>query len=142
MPDVHDAATRKRNMAAIKHKNTRPEILIRKFLHANGFRYRLHVQTLPGKPDIVLPKFKTIIEIHGCYFHRHPNCKFSTTPSADSIANWEKKFQGTVERDKKNKQALEELGWKVITIWECETKPKKIKTTIAKLPGKILSSQP
>ena len=122
MADVHDKATRSYNMSRIKSKNTKPEMLVRKFLHAQGFRYKLHDKKLPGKPDIVLPKYQTVINVHGCYFHRHQNCKLCTTPAKTSKTNWSKKFAGTIERDKKNSKALKKLGWKEIIIWECKTK--------------------
>ncbi|WP_242692298.1 very short patch repair endonuclease [Aridibaculum aurantiacum] len=141
MADVHDKATRSKNMAAIRGKDTKPEMLVRRFLHKHGFRYRLHVKDLPGKPDIVLPKYKTVVDIHGCYFHRHPGCRYCTTPSQESSTNWKKKFSDTVRRDKRNKKALQDAGWKVLTVWECETKAGKLQKTLAKLPGKIVSSR-
>jgi DNA mismatch endonuclease, patch repair protein len=137
MADVHDIATRSYNMSQIKGKNTKPEMLVRKFLHANGFRYRLHVKSLPGNPDIVLPKYNTVIEVHGCYFHRHKNCKYCTTPSKASKTDWEKKFEGTINRDKKNKKALKSLGWRVITVWECQTRPNKFTKTQKNLLKKL-----
>ncbi len=109
------------NMSRIKSKDTAPEILVRSFLHRNGFRFRLHAKSLPGSPDIVLSKHRTAIFVHGCYWHRHPGCKFSYSPKS-RIEFWETKFQQNIERDKKNEQFLVESGWKVITVWECETK--------------------
>src|SRR5215210_6966950 len=125
MADVHDKETRSYNMSRIKGKDTKPEMLVRKFLHAQGFRYRLHVKNLPGKPDIVLPRYKTIINVYGCYFHRHQNCKFCTDPSETAETNWKEKFEGTIRRDKKNNKILKQLGWSLITIWECRIKSKK-----------------
>jgi DNA mismatch endonuclease, patch repair protein len=122
MADVHDKATRSYNMSQIKSKNTKPEMLIRQFLHANGFRFRLHKKGLPGRPDIVLEKYKTVVNVHGCYFHRHKNCKFCSTPADTSKTDWEKKFAGNVKRDKKNSKALKRLGYKEIIVWECSTK--------------------
>jgi len=139
MADVHSTETRSYNMSQIKGKNTKPEMLVRKFLHSNGFRYRLHVKDLPGKPDIVLPKYKTVVEVYGCFFHRHKGCKDCTVPSENSITNWPEKFRGTIERDKKNNKALKRMGWRVILVWGCELKSDKIEKTLAKLPGRIVT---
>ena len=107
------------NMSRIKSKNTTPERIVRSFLHRNGFRFRLHVKDLPGKPDIVLPKYKTVIEVRGCYWHWHEGCKDATTPSTNTEF-WQKKFAENVARDQRTEQALKELGWNVIVVWECE----------------------
>ena len=107
------------NMSRIKSKDTTPERIVRSFLHRNGFRFRLHVKDLPGKPDIVLPKYKTVIEIRGCYWHRHEGCKNATTPSTNTEF-WKNKFGATVARDKRTEQDLKALGWNVIVVWECE----------------------
>lgn len=117
--DRHTPEQRHRNMAAVKGKNTKPEIAVRKLLHKLGYRFRLHRKDLPGKPDIVLPKYKTVIFIHGCFWHRHAGCKYASTPSSNTVF-WEKKFEENVGRDRKNIEKLETLGWKVITIWGCE----------------------
>ena len=117
--DRHTPEQRHRNMAAVKGKNTKPEIAVRKLLHKLGYRFRLHRKDLPGKPDIVLPKYKTVIFIHGCFWHRHAGCKYASTPSSNTVF-WEKKFEENVARDRKNIEKLETLGWKVITIWGCE----------------------
>ena len=107
-------------MSRVKGSNTKPELLVRSFLHRCGFRFRLHVKNLPGKPDIVLPKYKTIIEIRGCYWHRHEGCRFTTTPKSN-LDFWSIKFKENVERDKHNVAQLRQLGWHVIIIWSCET---------------------
>ena len=107
------------NMSRIKSKDTTPERIVRSFLHRNGFRFRLHVKDLPGKPDIVLPKYKTIIEVRGCYWHRHEGCKDATTPSTNTDF-WQKKFADNVARDKRTDQELKALGWNVIGVWDCE----------------------
>ena len=109
------------NMSRIKSKDTTPERIVRSFLHRNGFRFRLHVKDLPGKPDIVLPKYKTVIEVRGCFWHRHEGCKDATTPSTNAVF-WQKKFAENVARDKRTKQDLKSLGWNVIVVWECEVK--------------------
>lgn len=112
---------RSENMRAIKSKNTSPEIFVRKQLHRLGFRFRLHRKDLPGSPDIVLPKYFTVIFVNGCFWHRHQGCTRCSTPGTNK-AYWKKKFDRNVQRDKENYSALEKLGWKVIIIWECETK--------------------
>lgn len=118
--DVHTPEQRQLNMSAIKGKDTKPEIQVRKALHAQGYRFRLHRKDLPGKPDIVLPKYKTVIFVNGCFWHRHPGCKYASTPSTNSDF-WNAKFEENTARDKRNYAQLEELGWKVVVIWECET---------------------
>lgn len=117
--DVVDRATRSRMMGNIRGKDTRPEVMVRRFLHAHGYRFRLHRADLPGKPDIVMAGLKTCIFVHGCFWHRHPGCRYATTPKTRA-AFWQEKFSGNVERDRRTRQALEELGWTVITVWECE----------------------
>ena len=114
---------RSRNMSAIKSKNTKPEIIVRKLLHSMGYRFRLHKKDLPGSPDIVLPKYKTVIFVHGCFWHRHHNCKFATTPKTRTEF-WENKFKENIERDIRNQNKLQNLGWKSRIIWECEIKDK------------------
>lgn len=106
-------------MSAVKSKNTKPEILVRKVLHAMGYRFRLHVKELPGKPDIVLPKYKTVIFVNGCFWHRHEGCKYASTPTTN-IDFWNAKFAENVARDKKKCQEIQEKGWQVIVIWTCE----------------------
>ena len=116
---------RSRNMSAIKSKNTKPEIKVRKVLHSMGYRFRLHSKDLPGSPDIVLPKYKTVIFVHGCFWHRHQNCKYASTPKTRQEF-WNKKFNENINRDKINQENLSSKGWKIIIIWECEIKNKKI----------------
>ena len=110
---------RSRNMSAIKSKNTKPEIAVRKLLHSMGYRFRLHRKDLPGSPDIVLPKYKTFIFVHGCFWHRHENCKYASTPKTRKEF-WENKFNKNIKRDKNNFKELKKLNWKVLVIWECE----------------------
>ena len=116
---------RSRNMSAIKSKNTKPEITLRKLLHSMGYRFRLHRKDLPGSPDIVLPKYKTVIFVHGCFWHRHENCKYATTPKTRP-AFWESKFNENIRRDRTNQNNLIKLGWKVLVIWECDLKSTNI----------------
>ena len=114
---------RSRNMSAIKSKNTKPEIAVRKLLHSMGYRFRLHRKDLPGSPDIVLPKYKTVIFVHGCFWHRHKNCKYASTPKTRQEF-WEAKFRENINRDKLNQENLSSKGWKIIVVWECEIKDK------------------
>ena len=136
MTDVHDPETRKKNMSAIKGKNTKPEIQIRKLLYSNGFRYRVNVNTLPGKPDIVLPKYHVVIQINGCFWHGH-GCALFKWPSTRA-GFWKKKIIRTMENDRKNIFSLQHEGWRVLTIWECALKGKnKLETN--DLANKIIS---
>lgn len=106
-------------MSKIKSHDTSIEIKVRKYLFSQGFRYRKNVKSLPGKPDIVLSKYKTVIFINGCFWHRHPGCKYATTPSSHQEF-WQKKFTANVKNDQKNHKLLTESGWNVIVLWECE----------------------
>ncbi len=109
------------NMSQIRSIDTKPEKQVRTLLHKNGFRYRLYDKRLPGKPDIVLPKYKTVIFVHGCFWHRHKSCKRATSPKTN-VSYWNKKFKNNITRDKTHQSLLEDAGWKVIIIWECEVK--------------------
>jgi DNA mismatch endonuclease (patch repair protein) len=122
-------------MRRVCSQDTQPEIIVRKYLHHEGFRFRLHRKNLPGKPDLVLTKYQTVIFVHGCFWHRHPGCKEASTPSTRR-AYWLPKFQRTVERDKRNKRLLMKLGWRVLVIWECETKNEEILKSIAQAVAK------
>lgn len=121
MADVHDKETRSYNMSRIRSKDTKPEEIVRKYLFSRGLRYRKNDKRYPGHPDIVLPKYKTIVFVHGCFWHRHKGCKYCTTPSSN-VDFWQRKFQKTTERDAKEQQQLEEMGWQVVVIWECQLK--------------------
>jgi len=118
MADVHTKEQRSRNMAAIRSKNTKPEILVRSYLHRNGYRFRLKSSYLPCKPDIILPRYKTVIFVHGCYWHRH-GCKYTTTPKTN-FEFWNKKFRENIKRDKINEESIIDYGWSFIKIWECD----------------------
>ncbi|MFW6152527.1 MAG: very short patch repair endonuclease [Verrucomicrobiota bacterium] len=112
------------NMSRIRGKNTKPEYIVRSLLHRMGYRFTVNGpknKKLPGKPDIVLPKYKTVIFVHGCFWHRHPGCSQTTSPSTRKEF-WQKKFASNVERDKRNQKSLRDMGWKVIVIWECDVK--------------------
>lgn len=121
MVDVVDKATRSRMMSAIRGTNTQPELAIRKYLHAGGFRFRLHRKDLPGKPDLVLSRYRLAIFVHGCFWHRHDGCYYATSP-ASRKEFWRNKLDGNVERDIRQRQALIDLGWRVLVIWECGLK--------------------
>lgn len=119
MADIVDAATRSRMMSGIRSRNTKPEKLVRSFLHRQGFRFRLHVRELPGKPDIVLPRYRAVIFVHGCFWHRHENCRHATIPKSNT-AFWLEKFASNAVRDATVKRQLEISGWQVLTIWSCQ----------------------
>ena len=138
MADVHDKVTRSYNMSRIRATNTKPELLVRKFLHAQGFRYKLHDKTLPGKPDLVLPKYKTVIFIHGCFWHGHSNCKYFVVPKTRTDW-WVNKINTNSSNDLKVIRALKKEGWKIFTIWECDLKLAKVEKTLTSLLKKLLS---
>jgi DNA mismatch endonuclease (patch repair protein) len=115
--DVHDKETRSKNMAAIKNKNTKPERKVRRILAGLGFRYRIHYKLLPGTPDIVIPKYRAVIMVHGCFWHQH-NCELFVQPKTNSDC-WMKKIEANCQRDNINRAKLSELGWRVLVVWEC-----------------------
>lgn len=118
MVDVVDRATRSRMMSSIRGRDTQPEIFVRKHLHAQGLRYRLARKDLPGKPDLVFPRYRAVVFVHGCFWHRHPECKYAATPSSNRDF-WREKFATNVERDRRAEQKLRENGWRVFVVWEC-----------------------
>lgn len=122
--DIFSKEKRSIVMAAIHQKNTKPEIIVRSALHKMGFRFRLHSAKLPGHPDIVLPKWKTVIFVHGCFWHRHGECKAGHSVPKSNTSFWENKFMRNVARDRKVWEQLEGSGWRVIVIWECQTRNK------------------
>jgi len=123
-------------MSRIKGENTKPEILVRRFLHKNGLRYRLNDSKLPGKPDIVLPKYKTVIFINGCFWHGHENCKYFVVPKTRTEW-WVNKINDTKERDKIKSSELKKLGWNIIVIWECALKPENLEYSLNNLLLKL-----
>lgn len=131
MADVHNKATRSYNMSQIKSKDTKPELLVRKYLHAQGFRYKLHDKNLPGKPDLVLPKYNTVIFIHGCFWHGHKNCKYFVMPKS-RIEYWSKKIYRNQQNDKKAVKILKKEKWNIIIVYECELKKDKRERTLHK----------
>lgn len=117
-------------MAAVHSKGSMPELAVRRMVHALGYRYRLHVASLPGKPDLVFPSRRKIIFVHGCFWHRHPRCRYATSPKTQP-AFWRKKFCTNVARDRRTRQQLRKLGWSILTIWQCELKnPQKLEVRI------------
>jgi DNA mismatch endonuclease, patch repair protein len=121
MTDVHSVKQRSYNMSRIRGRDTTPERIVRSLLRAEGYRYRSNVANLPGKPDIVLVGHRTAIFVHGCFWHRHKNCRFTTNPKSRS-GFWQDKFARTLERDREHFRALRKLGWQVMVVWECAAK--------------------
>lgn len=136
MADNHTKEIRSMNMSHIRSTNTKPEEKVRKYLFSKGLRYRKNVRTLPGKPDIVLKKYKTVVFVNGCFWHKH-DCGRFVMP-ASNTEYWEKKISGNVERDKTNTALLEEQGWRVIVIWECQLKKKVIDENLERLYTEII----
>ena len=137
MADNKTLSARSLNMSLIRSKDTKPEILVRKYLFSKGFRYRKYCSNLPGKPDIVLPKYKTVIFVHGCFWHKH-NCNFFRLPKTNT-EYWANKIENNVLRDKKNIIELKKLGWKVIIVWECELFSKVVDDRLSNLEFEIRS---
>ena len=135
MADNHSKEVRSMNMSHIRSKNSKPEELVRKYLFSKGFRYRKNVKTLPGCPDIVLPRYKTVIFVNGCFWHKH-DCPRFVWPSTNE-EYWRPKIMGNVERDKRNFAELQQLGWTVLTVWECELKKKVIDVTLERLEKRL-----
>ena len=131
MADNHSKEVRSMNMSHIRSKNTKPEEHVRKYLFSRGYRYRKNVRSLPGCPDIVLPKYKTAIFVNGCFWHKHECPRFVWPTSNENY--WTAKILNNVERDKKNQSLLKELGWNVIVVWECELKNKSVEDRLQKL---------
>lgn len=135
MTDIVDASTRSRMMAGIRGKDTRPEVLLRSALHREGFRFRLHDRRLPGRPDLVLPKYRAVVLVHGCFWHRHEGCRYATKPSTRPEF-WETKFEANVRRDREVHAVLKAAGWRVATVWECALrKPTDVEKTSRTLGG-------
>lgn len=134
--DVHDKKTRSFNMSRIRSVDTKPEMIVRKFVFSKGFRYKLHDKKLPGKPDIVLPKFKTVVFVHGCFWHGHSGCKYFVIPKTRT-SWWRDKIDKNKANDLKNMTRLRQDHWKVITIFECELKSQKRDKTLSKLLDRL-----
>lgn len=136
MADNHTPEVRSYNMAQIKSKDTKPEELVRKYLFAHGFRYRKNDKRYPGKPDIILPKYKTAVFVNGCFWHMH-SCPGFVMPKSN-LHYWEEKLKRNVDRDQKHYQALERQGWKVIVIWECQLRKQIVDETLEKLRKSLI----
>jgi len=136
MADVHEPAVRSYNMSRIRSKDTKPEMVVRKFLHAHGFRYKLHDKKLPGKPDIVLPKYKTVIFVHGCFWHGHKGCRYFVVPKTRTEW-WLRKFERNKQLDLENFSSLKNEGWNVFSIFECELKTIKRTKTLSNILNKL-----
>lgn len=139
MADVHSKEIRSYNMSKIKGKDTKPEILVRKFLFTNGLRYRLHDKKLPGKPDIILSKYRTVVFIHGCFWHGHKDCKYFVIPKTRTEW-WKDKINTNIFRDHKVNFELQQIGWNVLTIWECELKAKNKEENLSILLERITNN--
>ena len=140
MADKVDTQTRSRMMASIKGKDTRPELVLRRALHARGLRYRLHAAGLPGKPDMVFNRYRAVVFVHGCFWHRHTGCRFASTPSS-RIEFWQPKFDANVLRDRAVRGHLLKNGWRVATVWECALrKPGQIAATVDTLSEWLVSA--
>lgn len=135
MADNHSKEVRSKNMSHIRSTNSKPEEIVRKYLFSKGFRYRKNVRSLPGCPDIVLPKYKTVIFVNGCFWHKH-NCGRFVWPSSN-IEYWIPKINRNVERDKENQNKLTEMGWKVLIVWECELKKKCVGSTMERIVSEL-----
>ncbi|WP_443710348.1 very short patch repair endonuclease [Ruminococcus bicirculans (ex Wegman et al. 2014)] len=134
--DVHSKETRSYNMSRIKSSNTKPEEIVRKYLFSKGFRYRKNDKRLPGTPDIVLPKYKTIIFVNCCFWHGHEGCRFFVVPKTNTEF-WVNKIEANKQRDSRKTNDLQSLGWKVIVVWECQLKSKKLNDTLCNIESKV-----
>ena len=143
MVDVVDPATRSRMMSGIRGKNTKPELLVRKYLHARGLRFRLHVKDLPGKPDMVFPKYRAVVFVHGCFWHQHADCKYATMPSTRGDF-WANKLSDNVARDQYQSAVLAGLDWRVFIVWECELQDStnRLESLYTEITKDINSRQP
>ena len=139
MTDVHSPDVRSFNMSRIRGKDTKPEETVRKYLFSRGFRYRKNDKRLPGKPDIVLPKYRTVIFVNGCFWHKHEECKYFVWPK-NNAEFWKNKIERNVERDKKAILELEASGWNVIVVWECQLKAKTMDSTLEEIERQIKAS--
>lgn len=140
MADIFPASKRSEIMSRVKGKETTPEIIVRKYLFSRGLRYRKNVKTLPGTPDIVLPKYKTVVLVNGCFWHGHKDCKPAHLP-ATNLDYWEKKIANNVERDERKRQELEKLGYKVLVVWQCQLKTKVRSDNLERLYSDIINGR-
>ena len=134
MADIVDRKTRSRMMSGIRGRDTKPERVVRSWLHRAGLRFRLHPPGLPGRPDLVLPRYSAAVLVHGCFWHRHRGCPFAATPTTNK-AFWQRKFRENVERDARNVRALRRGGWRVFTVWECELNERQLRRLVRDIRG-------
>lgn len=132
MTDIVDRATRSRMMSGIRGRDTKPEVMVRKHLHAQGLRYRIAPKSLPGKPDIVLPKYRTVVFVHGCFWHRHHGCRYAATPASNKDF-WQIKFEQNLARDARVRSQLAEQGWRVLIVWECEVSTERLQLLVGEI---------
>ena len=137
MADLFDKLKRSEIMSKVHGANTKPEMIVRHTLFGLGYRYRLHRKDLPGKPDIVLPKYKTVVFVHGCFWHGCPKCRHAQIRPQNNAEYWNRKLNGNIERDLSNQQKLKELGWNVLVVWECETKKANLELLTLRLRNEI-----
>ncbi len=140
MVDIVTREVRSKMMAGIRNKDTQPEMQVRRFLHSQGLRYRLHSRNLLGKPDLVFPRHGVVLFVNGCYWHRHRNCRYATNPSSN-ISFWTSKFEANVRRDRNALDALRKTGWRVIVLWECGLRKSSTDEALTWLPGAIRSGR-
>ena len=138
MADVYSKETRSFTMSRVGSKDTKPELLVRKYLFSKGLRFRKNDKRYPGTPDIVLPKYSTVVFVHGCFWHLHPGCKNADLPTSN-VEYWKKKLFGNRDRDKKNQEELRQMGWQVIIVWECQLKKDIREKTLEDLYNQIIS---
>lgn len=134
--DVHSKETRSYNMSRIKGKETKPEVIVRKFLFSEGFRFRKNDKRYPGTPDIVLPKYRTVVFVNGCFWHKHEGCKYFKWPE-NNADFWKNKIEKNVQRDERDYEKLRSLGWRILVVWECELKKDKKEDTLNSLVKRI-----
>ncbi|WP_024336666.1 very short patch repair endonuclease [Desulfotignum balticum] len=139
MTDVHSKKIRSYNMSRIRSEDTKPEMIVRRFLFSKGFRYRLHDKKLPGKPDLVFPKFRKVIFVHGCYWHGHENCRYYSPPKTNTEW-WTDKIGENKKRDERNIGILKKMGWTPIIIWECQLKPDKKNETLKSIAESLIKN--
>ncbi|MDH5528743.1 MAG: DNA mismatch endonuclease Vsr [Paracoccaceae bacterium] len=140
MVDIVDSETRSRMMSNIRGKDTKPEMMLRRALHAHGFRFRLHRKGLPGRPDLVFPKHRAAVFVHGCFWHRHPDCSKATTP-ATRAEFWQNKFTENTARDQRNINQLQKAGWRVLVVWECELAKSSIGSTVDRVSDWLVGGE-
>lgn len=136
MADVHSKQVRSFNMSQIRAKNTKPEMLVRRFLFSHGYRYKLHDKSLPGCPDLVLPKYRTVIFVHGCFWHGHDGCRYFKIPKTRTDW-WREKIERNIERDNDNELRLAELGWKIIVVYECQLQRSNMNNTLSNVIAQL-----